>query len=246
MNVTNLVATGLTRPRGRTSEGTDATAQVFQKADKRIQQQRDTVSVQLSSLGRLKSAFSEAQTASRVLGDIRTTDTDSDITKAAGNFVRTFNNATRTARSVAAGQTGIADSNRARMAEVELRRSFSSDAAVSTDLKGAGISQQMDGSLAIDTKKFETALKSDPEALRSALARVGQQVDKVATREVADGGSIGRSANSLEERARNLGNRQTEQQVQAMAVEQLVSAQTAKVNNTVNAGVAAYQRIFSL
>lgn len=245
MNVTNLVANGLARPRSRTSDGVDGIAQSFQKVDKRIEQRRDAVSVQLSSSGKLKSSFSEAQQASSALGDIRKIDSESGITKAAGNFVRAFNNAAQTARSVVTEQAGSADSKRARLAEVELRRSFSSDAAVSADLKGAGISQQMDGSLAIDSRKFEAALKSDPESLRSTLARAGQLVDQVATREVS-GSSRGRSANSVDERARTADNRQTEQQAQAMAAEQLVSAQAAKLNNSVNPGIAAYQRIFSL
>jgi hypothetical protein len=34
-------------------------AQAFQKADKRIQQQRDLATVQLSSFGKLKSAFAD-------------------------------------------------------------------------------------------------------------------------------------------------------------------------------------------
>lgn len=218
--------------------------QAFQKADKRIQQQRDQTAVQLSSFGKLKSAFADAQAAAAGLGNIKAASSDTDVRKLAGNFVKAFNSAVQTTRSTAT-QTGTpVESNRARAAETELRRSVNVD-ATSAELRKIGITRQANGTLAIDSKAFDTALGSDPEAVRSTLSRIGQQVGQTATGQLADGGNIGRAVNALNDRARSLESRQAEQQALAKAGQQNINAQTNRFATSLNSGAAAYERIFS-
>ncbi|MCK9388641.1 MAG: flagellar filament capping protein FliD [Sulfuritalea sp.] len=239
-------AAKLINSRTSTQNGADSVSLAFQKAGQRVQQQRDAVSVQLSAFGQIKSSFSDAQVAARALGDTKQTATDADIKKAATNFVKAFNTAAQTAKSATAAQGALADNGRARLAGNDLRRTVSADATATSDLKKIGITQQKDGTLAIDTKKFDAALKASPDALRSTLSSIGQKVDQTATRELAKNGNIGNSVNSLDNRARSLESRQVDQQAQAAAVQQLVSAQTTRLNNSLNTGAAAYERIFSI
>jgi flagellar capping protein FliD len=114
-------------------------------------------------------------------------------------------------------------------------------------LKKIGITQQTDGTLAIDAKKLDAALKAEPAAVRNALSRAGEQADRIATRELSNNGNTGGgSVNSSDSRARNIEARQAEQQAQATVAPQTVSAKSSTLDNDPNTGVAAYQRIFSL
>ncbi len=218
--------------------------QTFQKADKRIQQQRDLAAVQLSSFGRLKSAFAGTETAATGLGSIKSTSSAADVRAAAGTFVKAFNNAVETARAAAAQSGTSVESNRARAAEAELRRSLN-DGAASAELRKIGITRQANGTLAIDSKVFDTALSAEPEAVRSTLSRAGQQVSQTAAGQLADGGNIGRAVNALSDRARSLEVRQAEQQALAKTGQQNISAQTNRFATSLNSGAAAYERIFS-
>lgn len=244
--LTAATTTAQATPRTRVRSDVELAGAAFQKADKRVQQQQEAVSVQLSSFGKLKSSFSETQSAARALSDTRQTTTDAGIRKAAGNFVKAFNAAAQTARAATASRGALADNSRARVAENDLVRSISADANAASDLRKIGITQQRDGSLAIDVKKFDAALKTDPEALRSTLANAGQRVDRTAGRELADRGNIGSSVNALDNRARSLERQQAEQQALAVAAQQTVAAQNPRPDSGQNTGAAAYERIFSI
>lgn len=59
----SLAASSLASSQARGRSGVDPAAQAFQKVDKRIQQQREIAAVQLSSFGKVKSAFADVRTA---------------------------------------------------------------------------------------------------------------------------------------------------------------------------------------
>jgi len=225
---------------------TDNVSSAFQKADKRIQQQRDSTSVQLSSFGKLQSAVADTQAASRGLSDSKQVATDVGVRKAASTFVANFNTALTTAKATATEQASFSESTKARKAEGDLRQAVGKDATITADLKAIGITQAKDGALTIDTKAFDAALKADATAVRSTLDKVGQQVDRTATKQLASTGTIGSAVSSLNSRASRLESQQTEQQARAAAVQQVVANQGSLVGNTLNAGAASYQRIFSL
>lgn len=245
ITLSSLAASSLAGSQARGPTQVDRAAEAFQKADKRIQQQRELAAVQLSSFGKVKSAFAEAQTAAAALSDSRRTAGEADVRKVAGNFVKAFNSAVQTARSAATEPGTPVESNRARAAETELRGSRSTDAALA-DLRKIGITQQANGTLAIDNQVFDAALGADSGAVRSALSSVGQGVERTASAQLADGGNVGKAVNALGERAKSLETRQTDQQALAAAARQTVSAQANRFNDSLNSGAAAYQRVFSL
>ncbi len=244
VTLSNIAASSLTGSQTSGQTGVDRVTQAFQKADKRIQQQRDLAAVQLSSFGRLKSAFAGTETAGSGLNSITPASSAADVRAATGTFVKAFSSAVETARAAAAQSGTPIESNRARIAETELRRSLNSE-TTSADLRKIGISQQANGTLAIDNKRFDAAFSTEPEAVRSVLSRLGLQVSQTAGGQLADGGNIGRAVNALGDRARNLENRQAEQQALATAGQQTISTQTQRLTTSLNTGAAAYERIFS-
>ena len=260
--------------KSKESGGVDAIGLAFKKADKRLQQERNTTSVQISALGQLKSAFSELQAASRALNDPAKSPSNAEMKESARDFVTAYNKANITARqfsaqksvqkfaeksSISSGQGATS----ARSAELALRRSLNetessagiastagtfNTATVSntTALRQIGITQQRDGSLAIDAKKFDAALQNDASAVREVLTKVSQSVERSAGREISGNGNIGRTANALNERARSQESEQTQQLALAAAAQQAIATQTEKIKDRSLAGGAeAYQRMFS-
>lgn len=249
MDVSSLNAAATTRPAGSKNKPqnvAEAAAQLVRKDEKRIRQQRSAVSVELSSAGKLKASLSEVQKASRTLTDNQQPLPDASLRKAAESFVKAFNATAQAARSASARQNQLADKDRVRAVEADLRLSFSADAELAAGLKKVGITQQTDGTLAIDAKKLDDALKAEPAAVRNSLSRAGEQADRIATRELADTGNRGDAVNSSDSRARNVDARQAEQQAQVAATPQTARAKSSTLDNDPNTGVAAYQRIFSL
>ncbi len=189
-------------PRTQATGSVTATGQSgLEKADKRIQAQVDVTSAQLSSFGKLKSSVSDAQTASRALSSLPQTSTASTQKSAAEKFVSAFNAAIASAKTTA-GVAGDATASRSasRVAK-DLTAAVSTDSATIDALKKAGFNLQSDGTLSLDAKKFESAQATDPNSVKATLAKVGQQVDKATSEELASGGRVTTSVTSLTQRS---------------------------------------------
>jgi len=223
----------------------DPIEKAFSEANKRVQQQLDTTTAQLSSFGKLKSSFSEVQGAAKTLGAVSATATDAGVSKAVGDFVATFNAALTTTQSSQAQATSIKETTGARRAETDLRRVIGNDSAQNTSLKKMGITQQADGSLSVDATKFQAAMKADPGALRSTVAKLGQQSQAVATRELADTGNVGSTLKALTTQSSSLQSRQSEQQAALAALQQFASSQNAASGSGNASGLAKYNRIYN-
>ena len=223
----------------------DPVTAAFARASNRTDQQLGSTKVQLSAYGQIKGAFAETQTASKALSNLKTTSTTDDVKKAVEGFVNAFNKTNKAVGAATQGdgkQAGaLANDSHARVAGNDLRRSVAEGSSLS-DLKKIGITQNKDGSLNVDTKVLEKALQSNPDQVRSTVASVGQQVEKTATRELANNGNVGSSVNSLNTRSRSLEAQQSAQQEQIAASQRLVDQQTVQINNVLAGGLAAYQR----
>ena len=229
----------------------DPVTNALKHASDRIEQQIGSTKVQLSAYGQIKGAFSEVQAAGRTLSDTKKAATTEDVRKAVTGFVSAFNKANKTVAAATQGagkQAGaLANDARASIAGNDLRRSVTEGNALS-DLKKIGITQNKDGSLAVDTKLLDKALQANPDQVRSTVANIGQQVEKTAAQELGDNGNVGRSVNTLSNRSRNLETQQSTQQEQLAAAQRLVDQQTAQLdnhNNGVASGATAYQRTFN-
>lgn len=222
---------------------TDSLSQAFSQADKRVQQQLDVTSAQLSSFGKLKSAFSDVQDAAKALSAPKAGATDTDISQAASNFVKAFNATLKTTQTSLSQATSAQEIIGARRAQTDLRRVLGSDSSLSNSLKGVGITQQSDGSLSLDTSKFQSAIKTNAADLRATVTKLGQQSQAVATRELADNGNLGSALKTLTTQSNSLKARQTEQQAALASLQQFASQQNTAFSS--NNGLAAYNSIYT-
>ncbi|MDD5031231.1 MAG: flagellar filament capping protein FliD [Rhodoferax sp.] len=173
----------------------------LQKAEKRIQAQVDVTTAQLSSFGKLKSSVSGAQFAAHTLGNLTATSTTTAIKTAADSFVSAFNTAVTTAKTTAAVPGETAASQSAGRVAKNLSKTVSENTATIDSLKKIGFNMQPDGTLTLDAKKFADAQKADPVGVKATLAKMGQQVDKTATQELATSSNLSASVSSLNQRA---------------------------------------------
>jgi hypothetical protein len=173
----------------------------LQKAEKRIQAQVDVTTAQLSSFGKLKSSVSGAQLAAHTLGNLTANSTDTATKTAADSFVNAFNAAVTTAKTTAAVPGETAASQSAVRVAKNLSKSVSENTATIDSLKKIGFNMQSDGTLTLDAKRFADAQKADPVGVKAALTKIGQQVDRTATQELATSSNLSASVSSLNQRA---------------------------------------------
>ena len=96
-------------------------------------------------------------------------------------------------------------------------------------LRQMGFTKASDGTLKLDTAKLEAAFKASPSGVLGTLSKLGKLVDKVATKELAGGGSIGNTVNALSSKATVL---QMQQNALQKAAQQYASFAQAGTGNT--------------
>jgi flagellar capping protein FliD len=242
MNLTELLSASKTAAKNSTAGGTTAnqataktaTAPVaLQKAGSRIAAALTQTTTHLSNFGKLKSAVSEVQLASRALHSLSVTASAASVKLAAGNLVTAYNSALKAARAAAAVTGASVESGAANRASRELLQSVAADAATLASLKKMGISVMPDGTLVLDAKALEAASQAGPAALQSALASLGQQIDKAATRELSADGAVAAPLDKLNHRASVL-------KLQQQAMTALGDNMAAMAKSNAAAGYGAY------
>lgn len=226
-------------------DGTSAAAKATKRATDRTEAKLESTQVQLSAYGQIKGAVSELQAASKAVSEPKKTATADDARKTIENFVSAYNktNATvaRTTRNDRKEAGALANEARARSAGNDLRRSVGENDGLA-ELKKAGITQNKDGSLSLDTKALDKALRESPGETVAAVAEVARKVEKTATKELASNGNVGAAVQTLDQRSRRLEAEQASQQALVEASQRTVEQKT--VNVAQAAGIAAYQRNF--
>lgn len=248
MNISSLVSqyTQLSQLQSAQKISSDPVAKAYEQANSRVGQQLESTKVQLSAFGKIKGALSEVQTASTTLSDPKKTATTADIKKAVEGFVSSYNKTNSAVSTAIKGdgkQAGaLADDSRARVADSDLRRTLSAGSN-NADLKKIGITQNKDGSLSVDTKALDNALKSNSGQVLNTVAGVAGQVSKTASRELASSGNVGSSVSSLSSRSRTLETKLSTQQEQTAAAQRTVEQNMTRLNDAFASGVSAYQRM---
>ncbi|HTJ96338.1 MAG TPA: flagellar filament capping protein FliD [Rhodocyclaceae bacterium] len=225
----------------------DATSKALATANDRVEKQRKASEVQLSAFGQIKSSVAELQSSSKTLSEVKNTDTVVETKKVAQNFVNAFNKARDTATKATERNGTLADNGRAKVATNEVSRSLNSTST--NELKSIGITANKDGSLKIDQQKFEQAFNANPTATTKALADVGKQVEASASKQLEGNSNVNRSINTLSNQVKDLQEQQNNQQNLADNLQKATEQATSRLNttNATNAaGIAAYQKIFSL
>jgi len=221
----------------------DPVADSLNRSSQKLEQQRSQTEVQLSNFGQIKSGFASVQSAGKALASLNKTSSTEDVTKAAQAFVSAYNNTNKAVGSVATVSRGsnanatsstVVNDSRAHLAGNELRRTLASGNNTA-ELSKLGISVNKDGSLSVDTKALEKAVKANPEGAAKTLASIGSQAEQTATRQLGSSGNIGKAINSLNTQANTLDSKQAQQQ-------QAAQRSTAFSSN----GIGNYQQLLGL
>lgn len=230
---------------------TSAITQALDSANKRTSGQISQTNVRLSSYGQIQSGFSALQSTGKALTILAANSSASDVGKAAQGFVDAFNS-TNSAISSAVNGNGktagtLANDVAARLSGNDLRR-FATSSTSRAELTAIGVSINQNGSLSLDSKALANALQANPDAVRSTLAKLGQQASSTASNELSSSGTVGKAVNSLNIQAKNLVAQQVQEQ-------KLVASAQATLQQSANqfsgfgassSGVDAYMKIFSL
>lgn len=215
-----------------------------------LQQQAESTRVRLSAFGQVKSAVADVQTAARGLQDNKQLQTVDGAKKAAEAFVKAYNaenqttaNLTRRGDSRTAGGA-LADDPRARSASSDLQRAVRNS---ESELRQLGITRQKDGSLAIDTEKFEAAYAADSGSVKTTLATAGNRVETAATRQLSASGSVTGAVSNLTSKVADLEDRQADVQARLDDSQRVVREQVSRFTaGPFATGVSAYKGIFSI
>jgi hypothetical protein len=236
-SLTNSLSSGKTAT--QTANGVQAKSTVLQKAETRIQAAVEQTTTRLSTMGKLKSAVSEVQLASRALHSLTTTASGASVKLAASSLVTAYNNAIKTARVAAAVTGAPSESASAKRASRELLQSVAADATTLASLKKLGISVLPDGTLALDSKVLDATQAADPAGAIAnivTLGKLGSNVDKAATQSLESKSnqlSLGSALSSLNLRATAL-------KAQQAGLATLAQNLTTAAQNTTGSGFGSY------
>ena len=229
--------------------GGDITSDPFGAANLRVEQAISSTDVKLSSYSQIKSGFADIQTTSRDLSDPKKTGASADIVKAAQSFASAYNTTANAASSAINGDSktvgALSGDARANLANNDLK-SILTSGSNTADLKKIGINLKSDGTLSVDTAALQSAIQSDPNAVKDTLSTVGKLADQVSTKELATTGYVGGSVNTLSNFSKSLETQLAEQKRLAAASQDAVQATLANFSSTAASGIESYMKIFSL
>lgn len=259
--VSSLGASLLTAPSGQSERArspSPSIAQALDRAGQRLEAQQSSTEVQLSAFGQLRSAVAELRDSSATLAASENTDTPEEVRAATERFVSTFNNAQATANRTINGRPDALDTDadrpntdgalsgdgRAAVAASQLSRTLN-DASTEA-LRSIGINRERNGTLSIDQQRFSQAVQNDPQAVSTALAQAGQQVEQASSRQLEDGSNLDRAVENLSRQSRQLEAQQAEQRAFADTLQQVTEQATSRFNFVAANGIRAYEKIFAL
>nr|WP_315495512.1 flagellar filament capping protein FliD [uncultured Rhodoferax sp.] len=216
-------ATTNSQTAAQAAEKADPITAGLQKSSTKLQSMLDTATASLSTLGKFKASVAASQTAAKALGTLKDTASSDEVKKALASFVSTFNTMVASTQSAAAASSGVERISRG------MTRAMTADFSRVDALRQMGFTKASDGSLKLDNSKLEAAFKASPTAVLGTLSKLGDLVDKVATKELGSGGGIGQSVNTLSSKATVL---QMQQNALLKAAQQYASFAQARNGST--------------
>ena len=226
--------------RSRPELTSNPTTEALDQASQRLQDQQSSTQVSLSAFGQIQSAVDRLQASGRPMRDNESTNTPDEARSVARNFVDAYNTAREVTNRIAGEDGALANDSRAQLAASQLSRTLDS----SRELNAIGINTSSNGTLSIDTQRFEQALQENSEAVSRTFANVGQQVEESSTRTVES--TVNRSVESLAAQNRALEAQQAQQQERVDNLQQATEQAAAQFNIVAASGIRSYEQIFAL
>lgn len=195
------------------------------KTTAKLQTQLDTATANLSTLGKFKASVSVVQASAKSLTSLKDSSTSDEVKKALTAFISDFNS------MVSSTQAAVTDTSGVNTISRGMTRAMTADFSRVSALRQMGFTKASDGSLKLDTAKFEAAFKASPTGVQSTLSKLGQLVDKTATKELASDGRISSSMSALSSKSSIL---QLQQSALLKAAQQYASLSSSSVSSALN------------
>lgn len=195
------------------------------KSTSKLQSQLTTATANLSTLGKFKAAVSVAQTSANGLASLKDPSTSDGVKKALTAFISDFNS------MVASTQTAAADASGVNSISRGMTRAMTADFSRVSELRQMGFTKASDGSLKLDTAKFDAAFKASATGMKNTLSKLGQMVDKAASKELASDGRISGSMDALSSKSSLL---QLQQSALLKVAQQYATLSSPSVSSALN------------
>lgn len=223
---TTGLSTGSRSAQTQATEKLDPVSASINRSKVKLQTQLDTATASLSTLGKFKASISVTQTAAKNLTTLKGASTRDEVKTALTSFITNFNSMVASTKNVAAETSGIESISKG------MTRAMTADFSKISELRQMGFTKATDGTLKIDTAKFDAAYKASPSGVQSTLSKLGQLIDKAAIKELASQGRISDSMDSLTSKTSAL---KLQQSALIKAAQQVSSLSQASISNALSA-----------
>jgi len=232
MNISQILNTGTssasssqTKTQATSTAAANPISASINKSTAKLQAQLDTATANLSTLGKFKASVSVVQTSAKGLTTLKDSSTSDEVKKALTTFISDFNSMVTSTKTAANDPSGVSTISRG------MTRAMTADFSRVDALRQMGFTKSSDGSLKLDTAKFEAAFKASPSSVQSTLSKLGQLVDKSATKELASDGRISSTMGALSSKSSLL---QTQQSALTKAAQQYASLSSSSLSSALN------------
>lgn len=204
---------------------------------------------QLSSYGQIKSSLADLQDKARALKNISQPPTLSEFKGVVQAFVQSFNSISQAVSNLTSKKGALNTEKRPSQALNDIRKAVAGpDGNALSSLKKLGISQQTDGTFAVDQKKFEKSFLDNPKDALSTISDLADRVTQATDKQLSDSSGINKKVVDLGARVSELGNAyntvrgylDTQQKSAQPPADQLTSSYTASNAIATYASVASF------
>ncbi|HEY8904760.1 MAG TPA: flagellar filament capping protein FliD, partial [Rhodoferax sp.] len=195
-------------------------------ATTQLQMQLATATANLSTLGKFKASVTVAQASAKSLTTLTSSSTSDAVKKALTAFISDFNSMLAATKTAASDTSGVGTLSRG------MTRAMTADFSRVDALRHMGFTKASDGTLKLDDAKFAAAFKNSSSSVQSPLAKLGQLVDKAATKELASDGRLSHSMSAFSSKSSTL---QLQQSALLKAAQQYASFASSSTSSTLSA-----------
>lgn len=232
MNISQILSASTSSKTTSSQTATQAAAAAspitasINKATTQLQTQLATATANLSTLGKFKASVTVAQASAKSLTTLKSSSTSDEVKKALTAFISDFNSMVAATKTAATDTSGVGTLSRG------MTRAMTADFSRVDALRQMGFTKASDGTLKLDAAKFEAAFKNSSSSVQGTLAKLGQIVDKAATKELASDGRISSSMSAFSSQSSTL---QLQQSALLKAAQQYASFSSTSTSSALSA-----------
>lgn len=166
-----------------------------------LQSKENNTVAQLSTLSQVKSSLADLQNKAQALKNFSKPPTFGDFQLVVQGFVQSFNTLNKNAGALTSKQGAPNPDNRSRQALSNVNKAIDgANAGGFSALQKMGISQQANGTFAINQKQLEKSFQDNRPGALSTIFDLANRVTQAADKQISPNGYIGKKVNDLSAR----------------------------------------------